>query len=181
MDFKALSLELIQELSDPISNKAYVHAKLRACIEEDAPTLFRLINEEASRITAEKDAAIARVKADRDTVVARLTDEVARYALELQKKKDEYKDAIAQITAEFTKVVEEANKYITSNNALIDTNANMMAQIAHLKSVTPLSYEERIDLATVRADLEVWKAIAEQREADNKRLAADNYMLKQMI
>ncbi len=203
MDFKALSHATVNKLSAHTEGNEYIRTTVRESVEVFASELFRILNNRSSSLQPENEqvrnsAEVARIKSERDAVVARLTDEVARYALELQKKKDEYDAAMAQINAEFVKVVEEANKYIKSNNALIETNQNMMTQLAHLKSVTPLAYEERMNLAQFRTEAELWKSLAEKKDVEIKTLTQkmfeetekykrtiltlkhENYMLKQL-
>ncbi len=63
MDFKSLSITILEELTDPNVDKAYVSAKIRACIDMSDIDLYTVMDKKNKELQKEITAANEKITA----------------------------------------------------------------------------------------------------------------------
>jgi chromosome segregation ATPase len=173
MDFKALSITILAELAEPNSDKDYIAAKLRACIDQDANALYEVMDI--------KNKALQKNLMDSTTQITTLTEKHTTLrqtvGAEFQLEKNSLLGTIAEKEAYLSQArttFAQMNEYIAKMNTEMETlkasltKANDELAIAHKK------YAES-DVACLSKELKDIRAIADQRKAELDILTTKYY------
>ncbi len=127
MDYKALSLTILEELSNPHVDKTYVSAKVRACIDESSTDLYKIMD------TKNKELQKELVEANEK--IAEITDEMEQIQDAAEKAAQmKFVHIIQQFEKERSEMAAQLARAQTTFNQMNDYIQKLHAENANLKA-----------------------------------------------
>ncbi len=164
MDFKALSISILAELAEPNSDKDYIAAKLRACIDQDANALYEVMDS--------KNKALQKDLMDSTTQITTLTEKLTTLRqtvdAEFQVEKKTLTDTIAERDATLAQArtaFAQMNEYIAKMNTEMETLKASLTKANDDIAIAHKTYAES-DISRLSKELKDTRAIADQQKAE---------------
>jgi chromosome segregation ATPase len=127
MDYKALSLTILEELSNPHVDKTYVSAKVRACIDESSTDLYKIMD------TKNKELQKELVEANEK--ITEITDEMEQIQDSAEKAAQmKFVHIIQQFEKERSEMAAQLARAQTTFNQMNEYIQKLHAENANLKA-----------------------------------------------
>lgn len=140
MDFKALSIAILEELTNPHADREYIAAKLRACLDNDATTLYNVIDTKNKALAVEHAQSTTQLttlndelKTLRTTVENECIQEKLTLISRFEKEKRNLED---HINAKDCQLGQAQTTFNQMNEYIQKTHAELEAHKASLKDAT---------------------------------------------
>lgn len=136
MDFKALSISILPDLAETTSDKEYISAKLRACIDQDPNALYEAMES--------KNKTLHKANLDSKTQITTLTKQhktaTQKMETDFQKEKKKLTDTIAEKNTLLTQAQTAFNQMRAEIDSLKSSLQTANAKIASLNSELTENY-----------------------------------------
>jgi chromosome segregation ATPase len=136
MDFKALSVAILNQLMDPTADKEYIAAKLRACIDNDVSALYDVIDTKNKSLQEKHNEArkyIHQLTDDNDQLRIKLAD-MDTDLLTIERLKKEKQCLEEQIRAKDDHLARAESTFNQMNEYIQKSHAEIVSLKESLKS-----------------------------------------------